>query len=382
MNTPLCLRVVPPYVGETITSFIERASAFYAIPYPSLVAQLVDEDQLRVGRRDMDLQPSQALCDSLKRCVPGWISPLDSFKGFCGMLLGMRHRLAYCPLCFRDDIEAGRTPYFRYDWIPFFVTVCWDHRTPLFTWGKIDADRRRSLPNAWIYRTDDQLDGSPDFFVRHYELATTIANKSLRSEMLDSTRTKICLLEDLQLALEKRACDAVPELQSEPLAKRRLRAWANELILDAGKLLWGAQPFPMANTERSWDDESFEPVLADPLTPSIRFTRWHLQKTASLQWRRTYLLFAARTLAAVQPVGALIRNDQSKIEPWQRYWDREIWPSFRDRPSFLVRIALTFGERYAPPQAEVEEWVDGEVAPTAFEASWRAEKIRSGVLGL
>src|SRR3546814_13343948 len=82
--------------------------------------------------------------------------------------LAQRQRRAYCPTCFQEDLAAGRTPYFRNDWIPVLVTACWRHGTPLFDWEMVYSKGWRRWPKSWLYKTDNAAGDIPGFM--HYHL--------------------------------------------------------------------------------------------------------------------------------------------------------------------------------------------------------------------
>ncbi len=59
-------------------------------------------------------------------------------------------RKHYCPLCFEDDLQQRKTPYFRLQWAHVLATHCSFHRTPLFDWLHTNNDGSRILPPSWI----------------------------------------------------------------------------------------------------------------------------------------------------------------------------------------------------------------------------------------
>ena len=98
----LTLRVDPPYLGESLSSFLGRAAQFYRTPYHALMGELLSGNkQFGKGMLDLDLNPSPALERKLTQTVPGWVSPLEGFKGFYGPVVMCRSRHAYCPRCFK-----------------------------------------------------------------------------------------------------------------------------------------------------------------------------------------------------------------------------------------------------------------------------------------
>ena len=135
IKVSLCLRIDSPYPGESMSSFLSRTAQFYAMPTPSLLKELLQgRNWSKEERRDLDLAPSPLLLQRLSETVRDWQPLTEEHQGFMRWTLAQRQRRAYCPTCFLEDLDAGRTPYFRTDWIPALVTCCWKHGTPLFDW--------------------------------------------------------------------------------------------------------------------------------------------------------------------------------------------------------------------------------------------------------
>src|SRR3546814_270976 len=118
------------------------------MPAPSLLKELLHgRNWSALERRDVDLAPSPALEQRLSEVVSDWRSPAEKHRGFMAWALAQRQRRAYCPTCFQEDLAAGRTPYFRNDWIRFWSpraggTV---RRCSIGKWctRKVGADGRR-----------------------------------------------------------------------------------------------------------------------------------------------------------------------------------------------------------------------------------------------
>jgi hypothetical protein len=65
-----------------------------------------------------------------------------------------RHRTSYCPRCFKEDLDAQRTPYFRKAWSNLLTTHCERHTSPLFRWFGCNHQGTRTLPKEWLKATD------------------------------------------------------------------------------------------------------------------------------------------------------------------------------------------------------------------------------------
>lgn len=116
---------------ETLQSLTERAARFYGCAPERLwatthgeqadigvpddpTAQALVRLAHAVGMRPVDLLPSRIPDSS------GWLTPMA--------------RYAYCPYCWKDDLEAGRPCGYRVDWARVLTVACEDHGAPLLYW--------------------------------------------------------------------------------------------------------------------------------------------------------------------------------------------------------------------------------------------------------
>jgi len=71
-----------------------------------------------------------------------------------------------------------------------------------------------------------------------------------------------------------------------------------------------------------------------------KFSEYGLRQTPSLGWRRTYLLFAARTLAGSECFGHLLELDGATSPGWSLWWQQDLLPQLgpqqRETLSWLI----------------------------------------------
>jgi hypothetical protein len=324
------LRVDPPYPGESMSSFLGRASQFYTIPPNVLLTQLLNgEMKCGKGAVDVDLNPSPALERRLAESVVNWRSPLADFRGFHGPVVIQRSRHAYCPRCFQEDLEAGRTPYFRMDWSAFYVSTCWRHGTFLLPWYDTTTQGLRRLPKSWIYRTQHVRDGTPAFYRDHLERLKDFMGDRAKIYGGLSARNVMAHLAALQSAVEKPSTSPMllhPEREASP---SRLRLIAYEIAVTAVIELWG-----VGSPEIAIEPESFEFVPVPEQPRKWRSKLWALRRTGDLSWRRTFLCVVAMSLAGTDEYGAVL-TPSGKPRPWRRWWSEHLIPlvgeSYRGR---------------------------------------------------
>lgn len=128
------LFVQGPYPDESVSSLLKRAGALYGIFYEDLVTQLylrAGFDPRPASTLDMD-NPDRELRDLLTDALGLKREALDTCVIQNGMQwLDPSARSAYCPVCFLDDRQAGRSPYFRRRWALVWKTMCEIHCMPL-----------------------------------------------------------------------------------------------------------------------------------------------------------------------------------------------------------------------------------------------------------
>src|SRR3546814_1462547 len=126
--------------------------------------------------------------------------------------LAQRQRRAYCPTCFQEDLAAGRTPYFRNDWIPVLVTACWRHGTPLFDWEMVYSKGWRRWPKSWLYKTDNAAGDIPGFMHYHLGLLAQLHASAISGSLCDGINVPRALV--YLKRLQDRSEEHTSELQS------------------------------------------------------------------------------------------------------------------------------------------------------------------------
>ena len=315
------LRIPPPYRGETMSSFLGRASQFYAMPPKVLIGQLLgSEKAFGKGIFDLDLNPSLQLEQALEECVEGWRSPLADFHGLYGPIVVQRGRYAYCPRCFKDDLEAGRVPYFRMDWGGFFVSTCWIHGSLLLSWHATSGQGLRRLPKTWLYGLKTVRDDVPDFFEAHLRLLENFERGTPRIYGGLDPSTVTNRLARLQSAVEKRSTEPALIHPRGKDPQLRLQRIAYEVATMAAGKLWGVGPYGLNANWLAIEPESYE-LVEVPSKPQVWLRSMHaLRRAVDLNWRRTFLWVVAMTLGGTQEFGALL-SPAGAHQPWRLWWN-------------------------------------------------------------
>lgn len=313
----LRLRNDPPYSGESLSSFVERTAQFYGTPINAFLSQLMEGHDWSVrGYRDLDLNPPDVLQSRLADSVQGWRSPLAEHRGFHGWVMAPSLRHAYCPICFTMDLTTGRTPYFRMDWAPFSVTICWEHGTPLFEWKTRDSMGHRRLPQAWLYRKRFDEVVWPGFFIEHCRFLLRLIGQGHDEKGLVNVASTGRLY-GLQAAIEKRStkCISIYPLAQDP--RDDMRSLARTLVLgvaeDIGTLRAISDEVLGLTADDAWvslSENGISSYLGGRVVRAIR-------QTKTLEVRKTCLLFAARTLAGSRRYGRIILPDPAVELPWR-----------------------------------------------------------------
>lgn len=123
-------------VDQEIESWIENALSICGFERQELL------DRMRLSFRiddddpgDYDLAPG-ALGSAIARRYADVAITAPLGRGG----LPKSSRVSFCPLCFSDDLQADRLPYFRKAWAYQFRTHCTVHRLPLFSWPHVRSD--------------------------------------------------------------------------------------------------------------------------------------------------------------------------------------------------------------------------------------------------
>lgn len=310
-----------------MSSFLGRASQFYAMPPKVLISQLLgSEKAFGKGISDLDLNPSPQLEQALAESVEGWRSPLSDFHGLYGPILIQRGRCAYCPRCFKDDLEAGRVPYFRMDWSGFFVSTCWIHGSLLLPWHATSGQGLRRLPRTWLYGLKTVRDDVPDFFDAHLRLLENFERGAIQVYGGLEPRTVTERLVRLQSAVEKQSTKPTPIYPKGKDPQLRLRRIAYEVATVAAGELWGVGPHGRDVNWLTIESESYE-LVEVPSEPQVWLRSMHaLRRVVDLNWRRTFLWVVAMSVGGTQEFGGLL-SPPGAHQPWRRWWNDCLIPT-------------------------------------------------------
>lgn len=347
LHRALRLRIDSPYPGESISSVVERAAQFYGMPVPALMNQIMaDEVWSSRSRRDLDMNPPRALERRLSECIPGWRVSSSDHAVFMKWTLAQRSRHAYCARCFEEDLAAGRTPYFRYDWIAAMTTFCWVHQAPIFDWEAVDCSGRRRLPKSWIYRLDHGRCEMPGFMRRHIALL----------EWLKSDAGSVVIAGDISLAgamqslwqlqclIEKPSAAPMPERGPFQNDLDKFRHAAGLIVRFATRHEDRHREPPLACSARpeglnAW----FGPLPNCAQRREWKFSDQGIRQTGGVAWRRSYLLFTARTLAGCDRFRSLL-DSLSSAPAWRDWWMNSLRPTLgpeqQDTIDWHMRVTL------------------------------------------
>lgn len=333
----LRLRVDSPYTGESMSSFVSRASQFYAMPVPALLKQLL-AGQSGSSRpcRDIDLEPPPMLEQRLSEAVANWRSPLAEHQGFRNWTLVQRQRCAYCPICFQEDLAAGRTPYFRNDWIPVFVTTCWVHGTPLFDWEMVYAGGWRRWPKGWLYEVDAAAEKTPPFMRHHLDLL-----EQLRGPAADQARVcdgigipqALACLKWLQGLMEKPSAGPKPD-------RKAFRTELDDFVFVARELVRTATRYEVGHPEPpigmvacpAEASEWFGPLPRGARRRRKEFMDYGIRLHGCIHWRRCYLMFVARSLMGAERFPSIFPPEPAGVfGSWWAWWREIVLPGLGPR---------------------------------------------------
>lgn len=310
-----------------MSSFLGRAAQFYATTVPALLTDLLEPTgwdwRNSTNRRDLDMNPPSALELALRTAVNNWVAPLYDHQGFKHWTLATRCRDAYCPECFQEDLQTGRTPYFRMDWIPVLVTSCWKHCTPLFKWEDTTTGGIRRLPKQWLYGPCKFPVSIPAFMTRHLALLEKIRRNDIAPEI----KSALDCLRAFQECAEKQSTTPVFRDTDE----RSLRSATQHLVLLGARHLRRHKEPPLASLVKL-------PRCEDLFEASPRYMQrriWEqteegVRQTSRLGWRRTYLLFAAKTLQRSVAFGHLFPGPRGAHRTWKAWWRADVHPYLGD----------------------------------------------------
>lgn len=132
---------------ETASSVLDRAAVFYRTDIVTIALYVAP------SHRGWTYLPDFDRSDELKRGLVAALPAPEHIQD-CDVpseSVTPLNRAAYCPLCFRDWLREGRSPYFKWQWAVMYVTLCEVHASPLCVWRQMRR-QHRVLPRSWIVR--------------------------------------------------------------------------------------------------------------------------------------------------------------------------------------------------------------------------------------
>ena len=147
--------ISPPASDETFSSVVDRAAAFWGMERSGLVASWELDATSTVVAVEAD-SPTPNLLAALAHTIGVSDAALRlTIVEANEVTIGGGHRLAYCPLCWSDDCEQGRDPYFRRAWCALSAIRCERHAVPLCPWLRNSQGARYTPPTRQSIRLGD-----------------------------------------------------------------------------------------------------------------------------------------------------------------------------------------------------------------------------------
>lgn len=128
-----CVPVTPePRSDELLSSWLERTAVLYSVDYVSILAIVAPEHfQRSFSDWTFDVDTDA----TFRRAVALWsgrdaatLPRAFSIGEGAGEVLPPAARLSFCPSCWDDDVEAGRSPFVRRTWALWAEVACPTHR--------------------------------------------------------------------------------------------------------------------------------------------------------------------------------------------------------------------------------------------------------------
>jgi len=128
--------IARPAHDETFSSVVDRAAAFWGMDRTGLMGSWMLDEASAAQAADADA-PTPDLLSVLAQTIGVDEETMrQTVVDHEDMLVAAAHRIAYCPLCWVEDWEEGRGPYFRRPWCSLAAIKCERHGVPLYPWPR------------------------------------------------------------------------------------------------------------------------------------------------------------------------------------------------------------------------------------------------------
>lgn len=307
-----------PYPDETWGSFVDRVAGFYRCDRKGLMAQLTGtwphEPWCTI---DFDRDMPQGVYEAFREALQ--VSH-DEFppgeRGVTRDSLPGHRRHDYCPLCFLDDLRAGRTPYFRFQWSIPLLTYCQEHQTPLVPWRMRRARDERILPWLWLSRPRSKVATACPWLQEDVAYVRQYSKSHLnRTHPFSLVRrlTEVAVGVDVQACKWRFNSNVAVGFHLEGL-----------ITIGASNCATGNS---LAAVLRPTGDERLFGAPRKPITWEARYqNRCWTSSDVTVAFRRALMWFAARTVlgcrAPIEVANGVV------VEPgsWERWWIEVVRP--------------------------------------------------------
>lgn len=168
-----------PYADETFSSFLDRAASFYLLKRQHLIGQVSPQLHYKYCE-DNDHYPHIEICTDVFAAAGKSVDEYERNKYTNPeYAIDHRYRSAYCPLCFVDDLQEERSPYFRKQWARAFYTFCEVHASPLLDWEWSRPYYRR-FPHSWVAQPNIKHLFDCDFIERDISIVQSAVDEMLK----------------------------------------------------------------------------------------------------------------------------------------------------------------------------------------------------------
>jgi hypothetical protein len=138
--------IAPPADDETFSSVVDRAATFWGMERTGLMGSWMLNEASEAQAAEADAPTPDLLSVLAKTIGLEEETMRRTVVDHDETLVAAAHRVAYCPLCWVEDSEEGRGPYFRRSWCSLAAIGCERHGVPLYPWRRNSRGDRSPPP--------------------------------------------------------------------------------------------------------------------------------------------------------------------------------------------------------------------------------------------